>query len=56
MIPSTPHDVKATSGASFNSQILQPGQSYGYRVAKAGTIDYVCTIHPGMVGTLVVTQ
>jgi plastocyanin len=44
-----PHDVKA---ASFKSKILQPGQSYSYKLAKPGTIDYVCTIHPNMKATI----
>jgi plastocyanin len=43
-----PHDVKATQGASFKSAILQPGQSYSYKLAKAANVVYVCTIHPTM--------
>ena len=47
-----PHTVTATSGATFKSRIVQQGQSFSYRPVKVGTIQYVCTIHPNMRGTL----
>jgi plastocyanin len=51
-----PHDIKATQGATFKSQILQPGQSYSYKLGKAGNVVYVCTIHPTMKATIRVVQ
>ena len=48
-----PHNVVAREGASFRSSILQPGKSFSYKVAKKGTITYVCTLHPNMTGKVV---
>jgi plastocyanin len=50
------HNVVATSGASFKSNLLQPGQSFSTRVTRPGTIQYVCTIHPNMTGTIQVVR
>jgi plastocyanin len=35
------HNAVARSGATFTATVEQPG-----------TVDYVCTVHPGMVGTI----
>ncbi len=53
---SVAHNVTATSGASFRSSDFSQGGTFSYTPTKAGTIHYVCTIHPGMDGTIVVTQ
>ena len=53
---SVDHNVTATSGASFKSSNFGQGASYSTKLTKAGTIQYVCTIHPGMTGTIVVTK
>ena len=49
------HNVTAQSGATFKSNDFGQGGTYTFKPAKAGTIAYVCTIHPGMTGTLNVT-
>jgi plastocyanin len=49
---STAHTVTATKGAKFDSGNLKPGKSFSVKAAKAGTIHYVCLIHPGMKGTI----
>src|SRR5215213_3899346 len=46
------HTVTATSGAKFDSGTLAPGKTFTFTAEKAGTVSYVCTIHPGMQGTL----
>jgi plastocyanin len=51
-----PHNVTATKGADFKSATLNPGATFDYTPTKAGTIDYVCTIHPGQDGRIVVTK
>jgi plastocyanin len=51
-----PHNVTATKGADFKSDTLNPGATFDYTPTKAGTIDYVCTIHPGQDGRLIVTK
>lgn len=52
---SVTHNVTAQSGASFKSKDFGQGGTYTFKPTKAGTITYVCTIHPGMTGTLKVT-
>lgn len=50
------HNVKATKGEEFKSKDFGQGGTYSYKLDKAGTISYVCTIHPGMMGTVTVTK
>ena len=49
-----PHTVAATGGA-FRSPTLTSGATFSYTFTTAGTFDYVCTIHPFMHATVVVT-
>ena len=51
---SVDHDVKAQSGASFSSAQFGKGGKFSFTPTKAGEIKYVCTLHPGMDGTLTV--
>ena len=48
------HNVTAKSGARFMSKAFGDGGSYSFTPRKTGTIRYVCTLHPGMEGELVV--
>ena len=48
------HNVSAEEGADFRSENLQEGETFEYKPTEAGTIEYVCTIHPGQNGTLTV--
>ncbi|HKP89938.1 MAG TPA: plastocyanin/azurin family copper-binding protein [Thermoleophilaceae bacterium] len=50
------HNVTAKSGAKFMSKAFGGGGSYSYTPRAAGTIRYVCTLHPGMDGVLVVEK
>lgn len=49
-----PHTV-VDGGGAFRSQVLGSGGTYSYTFPAAGTFDYVCSIHPFMHGSLVVT-
>ena len=51
----TDHNVTAESGADFKSKDFGNGATFSFTADKASTIKYVCTIHPGMTGTLNVT-
>ena len=51
-----PHDVVATSGASFESDVFAPGMTFSFSPMRPGAISYVCTLHQGMSGTLVVRR
>ena len=45
----------STSNASgWNSGNIAPGSSFSLAFQNAGTFQYHCAIHPGMVGTVVV--
>jgi plastocyanin len=48
-----PHTVVAKDG-SFRSGALNKGASYRHTFDKAGTYQYLCSIHPFMVATVVV--
>jgi plastocyanin len=50
------HNVIATSGASFRSNDFGQGGTFSFTPTRAGVIAYVCTIHPGMDGSVVVTR
>ena len=51
-----PHNVTATKGEDFQSDNIDGGGTYEYKLDKAGTIDYVCTIHSGQRGQIRVTK
>lgn len=53
---SVTHNVTAQSGAAFKSKDFGQGGTYSFKATKPGTIKYVCTLHPGMDGTLIVTK
>ena len=48
------HDAVAGNGA-FGSALFGKGKTFSWKANKAGQIAYVCSVHPGMTGTLVVT-
>lgn len=50
-----PHTVVANDG-SFRSPTLGNNATYTFTFTKAGTFAYVCSIHPFMHATVVVTQ
>jgi len=43
-------------GGEVNTGIMFPGQSFSAVFTEPGTYRYVCSIHPGMYGTIVVTE
>jgi len=53
---SAAHTATAESGADFDSGDLAQGASFSFTPQKAGTISYLCTIHPSMVGTIEVSE
>ena len=48
-----PH-VIASNDSVFKSKALDTDQKYSYTFTKAGTYAYYCSIHPKMVGKIVV--
>ena len=50
-----PHTVTRPGGPErFDSGTLQPGKTFEHRFSAPGRCDYLCTIHPGQTGTVVV--
>jgi amicyanin len=50
-----PHTVTSQSGnGPLKSKTLNNGDTFSYTFTKAGSYDYLCTIHPFMTGTVVV--
>jgi len=50
-----PHTVvSADGGKSFKSEALDTDDKFSFTFDKTGTYKYFCSIHPHMVGTIVV--
>ena len=47
-----PHTV--TADGEFDSGNLEPSQTFEHTFDEPGTVDYVCTIHPGQEGSVTV--
>ena len=48
-----PHTVRAVDG-SFHSKALDSADSYSFTFTKPGVYSYFCTLHPKMVGKVIV--
>ncbi|MET0962176.1 MAG: cupredoxin family copper-binding protein [Noviherbaspirillum sp.] len=48
-----PHNVAAGNNAFHSGDILA-GRSWKFKAGSKGVIPYVCTLHPGMKGAIVV--
>ena len=46
--------TSTSDGGAWNSGTVNPGGRFSFTFQSAGTFSYHCTIHPGMVGTVVV--
>ena len=49
-----PHTVRGVE-TNFRSDPLDQNDSFAHRFDKPGTYRYVCSIHPQMLGTIIVT-
>ncbi len=50
------HNAVAESGADFKSELYGKGETFTTTIDTPGTVEYVCTVHPGMTGTLTVER
>jgi plastocyanin len=48
-----PHTI-VSEGGLFRSGALDTNESFSFRFDKPGTYRYACSIHPRMVGTIIV--
>jgi amicyanin len=53
-----PHNVIYVSGPTFRNSRAQirNGSTFSIKLTQAGTIHYLCSIHPWMKGTIVVSK
>src|SRR6202790_676847 len=50
-----PHTVVSTDDPkAFKSKVLDTDEKFSYTFAKAGTFPYFCSVHPKMIGKVVV--
>ena len=47
-----PHDVTGDDFKSGDAGGMQNGDTFEHTFTKTGTFDYVCTVHPGMKGSV----
>ena len=51
------HDVvNVKEGEEPRSELFNEGQTYEWTPTEAGTVEYLCTVHPNMTGTVEVTD
>src|SRR3989304_2180654 len=50
-----PHTVTISTGTGFDSGTLNQGQIFSWMFNEAGNFSYYCSIHPGMIGKVIVT-
>jgi plastocyanin len=50
------HNAVDEEGGAFESELFDKGQTFTATVDTPGTINYVCTVHPGMTGTLTIRE
>ena len=48
-----PHTV-VSNGTAFKSKVLGTGEKFTFTVSKPGTYSYSCSIHPNMIGKVIV--
>lgn len=46
-----PHTATSTVGV-FDSKEVAPGKSWAFVAKKKGVLDYLCTLHPSMKGSV----
>jgi plastocyanin len=46
------HDAVDEDSKQFESDLFGKGKTFSWKAAKAGTVKYECTVHPGMTGEL----
>jgi plastocyanin len=52
---SVQHDAVDEDTSAFHSALYGKGKTFSWKADKAGTVSYVCTVHPGMQGKLTIT-
>jgi plastocyanin len=51
-----PHTATSVDGGGFDTGLIQPGESTALTFDQPCTYTYTCTLHPWMIGQIVVTD
>lgn len=51
-----PHNAVAQNGGDLKTETFEKDGSDSYTAGEPGTIEYICTVHPEMTGTITVTE
>jgi plastocyanin len=51
-----PHNATSQSGPKLETKTFNKGGEEAVTLEEAGTIKYICTVHPNMTGTITVTE
>jgi plastocyanin len=51
-----PHNAVQQNGSELKTKTFERGGSDSVTLDKPGTIEYICTVHPQMTGTIKVTE
>jgi plastocyanin len=49
-----PHTIVSTNNAFAHSPVLDTDESFSHTFATAGTYEYYCSVHPKMLGKVIV--
>jgi plastocyanin len=52
---SSAHTVTSSNDSTFDSDIMRRGETFTFTFDNVGEYPYFCTLHPSMVGTVIVT-
>jgi plastocyanin len=52
---SSAHTVTSSNDSTFDSDIMRRGETFSFTFDNVGEYPYFCTLHPSMVGTVIVT-
>lgn len=52
---SSPHTVTSSNGSTLDSDLMERGETFGFTFDNVGEYPYLCTLHPSMVGIVIVT-
>ncbi len=50
----SPHSVAAEDGKTITSPLIEPGKEFSFEFTQTGQITYRCSVHPTMMGVIVV--
>ena len=51
---SVKHTIVSDAGTEINSAALSKGQTYSHTFNTAGTYNYYCSLHPAMIGKIII--